>query len=83
MVSPLAPEDPHGTTPYRVRPVDALRVGAAAHPDMVWPHRPGAGAILRRMAKRSEPVPEIAYYGTGTVKLKGSLLDGEFHGVRG
>jgi antitoxin component YwqK of YwqJK toxin-antitoxin module len=33
------------------------------------------------MADRSRPVPEIAHYADGGVKLKGFRLDGEFHGA--
>jgi antitoxin component YwqK of YwqJK toxin-antitoxin module len=33
------------------------------------------------MAKPSEPVPEVVHYETGSVKMKGFLLDGEMHGA--
>ena len=33
------------------------------------------------MAQPSEPVPEIAHYANGTLKLKGFVLDSEFHGA--
>jgi antitoxin component YwqK of YwqJK toxin-antitoxin module len=33
------------------------------------------------MAERSEPVPEVAHYATGTLKFKGFLLAGEMHGA--
>ncbi len=36
--------------------------------------------MLGRMTQRSEPVPQTTYYANGTVKMRGSLLDGEMHG---
>jgi hypothetical protein len=39
------------------------------------------GAILARVVKPSEPVPEIEHYANGKVKLKGSRLDGDLHGA--
>ncbi len=32
------------------------------------------------MSRRSEPVPEITYFGNGKVKYRGANLDGEMHG---
>ena len=33
------------------------------------------------MARRSEPIPQTVRYADGTVKMTGTLLDGEMHGA--
>lgn len=43
------------------------------------PVRRGA-AILRSMTNSSEAQPDIAYYGTDTVRTRGFTLDGEMQG---
>jgi antitoxin component YwqK of YwqJK toxin-antitoxin module len=32
------------------------------------------------MNARSTPIPHVEHYGNGTIKLRGSHLDGEMHG---
>ena len=33
------------------------------------------------MPKASEPVPDVAFYGTGAIQSRGFTLDGEMHGA--
>lgn len=33
------------------------------------------------MARASEPVPDVAYYGDGALQSRGFTLDGEMHGA--